>query len=133
MPRILPGRYSKRVRDEVRHSTFLLSLVPYAKACIIRLNKESVYLWTLPMFHACGWTYPWANVFGYTAQVSRFSPWPPLEHRGFLFLCARKSSSCEASNIPTSGITSLIPASRTIALPLPCKQVDHPEVGCIET
>ena len=24
------------------------------------LNPESVYLWTLPMFHCNGWTYPWA-------------------------------------------------------------------------
>ena len=24
------------------------------------LNKESVYLWTLPMFHCNGWTYTWA-------------------------------------------------------------------------
>jgi fatty-acyl-CoA synthase len=24
------------------------------------LNRDSVYLWTLPMFHCNGWTYPWA-------------------------------------------------------------------------
>ncbi len=24
------------------------------------LNRRSVYLWTLPMFHCNGWTYPWA-------------------------------------------------------------------------
>jgi len=24
------------------------------------LSPESVYLWTLPMFHCCGWTYTWA-------------------------------------------------------------------------
>ena len=24
------------------------------------LDRDSVYLWTLPMFHCNGWTYPWA-------------------------------------------------------------------------
>src|ERR1700758_5066151 len=26
------------------------------------LTFDSVYLWTLPMFHCCGWSYPWAVV-----------------------------------------------------------------------
>jgi fatty-acyl-CoA synthase len=26
------------------------------------LGYDSVYLWTLPMFHCCGWSYPWAVV-----------------------------------------------------------------------
>ena len=29
-------------------------------ALAFRLSPESVYLWTLPMFHCCGWTYTWA-------------------------------------------------------------------------
>jgi len=29
-------------------------------ALAFRLVPESVYLWTLPMFHCCGWTYTWA-------------------------------------------------------------------------
>jgi fatty-acyl-CoA synthase len=29
-------------------------------AFTFRLGPESVYLWTLPMFHCCGWTYTWA-------------------------------------------------------------------------
>ena len=29
-------------------------------ALAFRLDAESVYLWTLPMFHCNGWTYPWA-------------------------------------------------------------------------
>jgi fatty-acyl-CoA synthase len=24
------------------------------------MNSDSVYLWTLPMFHANGWCFPWA-------------------------------------------------------------------------
>ncbi|KAF8489608.1 acetyl-CoA synthetase-like protein [Gautieria morchelliformis] len=35
-----------------------------------RLDQESVYLWILPMFHACGWTYPWANVLAYATQIT---------------------------------------------------------------
>jgi fatty-acyl-CoA synthase len=29
-------------------------------ALAFRLSPDSVYLWTLPMFHCCGWTYTWA-------------------------------------------------------------------------
>ena len=29
-------------------------------ALAFKLTAESVYLWTLPMFHCNGWTYPWA-------------------------------------------------------------------------
>ncbi len=29
-------------------------------ALAFRLEPDSVYLWTLPMFHCCGWTYTWA-------------------------------------------------------------------------
>ncbi|MDP4796858.1 MAG: acyl-CoA synthetase [Rhodospirillales bacterium] len=29
-------------------------------ALVFRLGSESVYLWTLPMFHCNGWSYPWA-------------------------------------------------------------------------
>src|SRR5438093_2905693 len=29
-------------------------------ALAFRLTADSVYLWTLPMFHCNGWTYPWA-------------------------------------------------------------------------
>ncbi|EIW86577.1 acetyl-CoA synthetase-like protein [Coniophora puteana RWD-64-598 SS2] len=35
-----------------------------------QMNKESTYLWILPMFHAAGWTYPWANVFACAKQVT---------------------------------------------------------------
>jgi fatty-acyl-CoA synthase len=31
-----------------------------ANALMFRLSFESVYLWTLPMFHCSGWSYPWA-------------------------------------------------------------------------
>src|SRR5258706_9562228 len=31
-----------------------------ANALAFKLDHESRYLWTLPMFHCSGWTYPWA-------------------------------------------------------------------------
>src|SRR4051812_14132603 len=33
------------------------------------LTAESVYLWTLPMFHCSGWSYPWASVAACATQV----------------------------------------------------------------
>src|SRR5258708_36429616 len=33
------------------------------------LAFDSIYLWTLPMFHCCGWSYPWAVVAAGGAQV----------------------------------------------------------------
>jgi acyl-CoA synthetase (AMP-forming)/AMP-acid ligase II len=35
-------------------------LAAVANAFESQLNSDSVYLWVLPAFHACGWTYPWA-------------------------------------------------------------------------
>jgi fatty-acyl-CoA synthase len=33
------------------------------------LGFDSIYLWTLPMFHCCGWSYPWAVVAAGGTQV----------------------------------------------------------------
>jgi len=33
------------------------------------LAFDSIYLWTLPMFHCCGWSYPWAVVAAGGTQV----------------------------------------------------------------
>src|SRR6516165_26802 len=35
----------------------------------IGLTFDSIYLWTLPMFHCCGWSYPWAVVAAGGTQV----------------------------------------------------------------
>ena len=34
------------------------------------MDINSVYLWVLPMFHAVGWTYPWAATFSVSAQIT---------------------------------------------------------------
>ena len=38
-------------------------------ALMFGLNFNSVYLWTLPMFHCSGWSYPWATVAVGATQV----------------------------------------------------------------
>src|SRR5215471_9936288 len=35
----------------------------------VGLTFDSIYLWTLPMFHCCGWSYPWAVVAAGGTQV----------------------------------------------------------------
>ena len=37
-------------------------LAALGNALMFGLNFDSVYLWTLPMFHCSGWSYPWAVV-----------------------------------------------------------------------
>jgi fatty-acyl-CoA synthase len=37
-------------------------LAALSNAVMFGLNFDSVYLWTLPMFHCSGWSYPWAMV-----------------------------------------------------------------------
>lgn len=72
-------------------------LAAIANAYETKLNKESVYLWTLPMFHACGWTYPWANVFGYTAQLfMRSIQYPDIWHH---FLNSGVTHYCAAPTV----------------------------------
>jgi len=34
------------------------------------MGLDSVYLWVLPMFHAGGWTYPWAITFAVSTQIT---------------------------------------------------------------
>ena len=41
------------------------------------MTNNSTYLWVLPMFHAAGWTFPWASTFAFSTQV----PLHRLPHR----------------------------------------------------
>ncbi|EJU01917.1 AMP-dependent synthetase and ligase [Dacryopinax primogenitus] len=45
-------------------------LAAVANAYETKMDLYSIYLWTLPMFHACGWTYPWAITFSFASQVT---------------------------------------------------------------
>lgn len=51
------------------------------------LTGDSVYLWVLPMFHCCGWTFPWAVTAGMGThymlrQVDYTQIWDALLHGG---------------------------------------------------
>jgi fatty-acyl-CoA synthase len=45
------------------------------------LGFDSVYLWTLPMFHCCGWSYPWAVVAVGGTQICLRKVEPPVIFR----------------------------------------------------
>ena len=46
------------------------------------LTAESVFLWTLPMFHCNGWCFPWAVVAvgGHSGLPAQGRTWPGLGH-----------------------------------------------------
>ncbi|THG99460.1 hypothetical protein EW026_g2887 [Hermanssonia centrifuga] len=45
-------------------------LAAIANAYETEMRADSVYLWILPMFHACGWTYPWAITASFATQIT---------------------------------------------------------------
>ena len=47
----------------------------------VGLTFDSNYLWTLPMFHCCGWSYPWAVVATGGTQICLRKVEPPLIFR----------------------------------------------------
>ena len=52
-----------------------------SNAFATELRRDSVYLWTLPMFHCNGWTFPWAvtSVAGTHVCLRRVEPQPIFE------------------------------------------------------
>jgi fatty-acyl-CoA synthase len=61
-------------------------------ALAFRLTPDSVYLWTLPMFHCCGWTYTWAVTAAGATHVClrRVDPaliFPAIRDRRVTHLC----------------------------------------------
>jgi fatty-acyl-CoA synthase len=59
----------------------------------IGMNYETKYLWTLPMFHCNGWTYPWAvtAIAGTHVCLRRVEPpriWEAFEQEGITHYCA---------------------------------------------
>ena len=56
------------------------------------LGVDTVYLWTLPMFHCNGWTFPWAvvaagGVQGCLRKVNPVESWRLIRHEGVNTLC----------------------------------------------
>lgn len=64
-----------------------------AMAYHARLDADSVYLWTLPMFHTNGWCFPWAvtaagAVHRCLRQVDPAQIWQAIAHEGVTHLAA---------------------------------------------
>lgn len=56
-------------------------LTGIANAHETHVTRDSTYLWILPMFHACGWTFPWAITFACATQITlRKVSYPHIWH-----------------------------------------------------
>ncbi|TCD70256.1 hypothetical protein EIP91_004157 [Steccherinum ochraceum] len=86
-------------------------LAALANAYETGMTVDSVYLWVLPMFHACGWTYPWAITAAMSTQitlraVSNPHIWNHFLHSGVTHYCGAPTvqigivSSPEARRVP---------------------------------
>ncbi|KAF8973713.1 hypothetical protein BDZ97DRAFT_1900508 [Flammula alnicola] len=68
-------------------------LAAIANAFEGQMGRASTYLWILPMFHAAGWTFPYANVFAFSTQVTLRTVnytqiWNHLLYSGVTHYCA---------------------------------------------
>lgn len=45
-------------------------LAAIANAIEASLTPDSTYLWVLPIFHACGWCFPWASTLSFSTQLT---------------------------------------------------------------
>jgi fatty-acyl-CoA synthase len=71
------------------------------------LASDSVYLWTLPMFHCNGWCYTWANVAAGATQVClrAFNPervWRLIRDAGVTHLCGAPTVLTALANSPAA-------------------------------
>ncbi|KXN91194.1 Acetate/butyrate--CoA ligase AAE7, peroxisomal [Leucoagaricus sp. SymC.cos] len=69
------------------------------------MNRDSTYLWILPMFHAAGWTYPWASVFACAKQiilrtVDYTQIWHHFLHSGVTHYCGAPTVQISIINHP---------------------------------
>jgi len=84
-------------------------LAAIANAHEAQMNRSSVYLWVLPMFHACGWTYPWAIPFAFSAQITlrTVDPnliWDHLLNSSVTHYCAAPTVQISIVNSPKAKI-----------------------------
>ncbi|GAA5909022.1 uncharacterized protein JCM6883_002582 [Sporobolomyces salmoneus] len=84
-------------------STYLAAV---ANAHEARLDDESVFLWTLPMFHCCGWCYPYATTLAMCTSVclrgvgDYSEVWKGLLERGVTHYCAAPTVQISIVNHP---------------------------------
>lgn len=67
-------------------------LAAMANAYETSMDHDSVYLWILPMFHACGWTFPWSITLAFATQITQRTVdnqliWKHLLHSGVSHYC----------------------------------------------
>ncbi|RPD66601.1 AMP-dependent synthetase and ligase [Lentinus tigrinus ALCF2SS1-6] len=80
-------------------------LAAVANAYETGMNRDSTYLWILPMFHAGGWTFPWAITFAAAAQICLRSVsyphiWNHLINSGVTHYCGAPTVQIGLINAP---------------------------------
>ncbi|KAH9846084.1 acetyl-CoA synthetase-like protein [Lenzites betulinus] len=80
-------------------------LAAVANAYETGMTRDSTYLWILPMFHASGWTYPWAITFAAAAQITLRSVsyphiWNHLLNSGVTHYCGAPTVQIGLINAP---------------------------------
>ncbi|KAI0689436.1 acetyl-CoA synthetase-like protein [Cytidiella melzeri] len=80
-------------------------LAGLANAYETRMTPESVYLWILPMFHASGWTFPWAITASFATQITlrTVDPtkiWYHFMHSGVTHYCGAPTVQISLVNAP---------------------------------
>ncbi|KAJ9480344.1 putative Oxalate--CoA ligase (putative) [Pseudozyma hubeiensis] len=78
-----------------------------ANAFEANITQDSVYLWVLPMFHACGWTYPWAvtaslGTHHTIRKVDNAVIWDALLNHGVSHYCGAPTVQIGLVNHPTA-------------------------------
>jgi len=73
-----------------------------------RLGLDSVYLWTLPMFHTNGWCFPWAvtaagSVHRCLRRVDPEEIWRAIREEGVTHLCAAPTVLLMLADHPSAG------------------------------
>ncbi len=73
----------------------------------LRLGPESVYLWTLPMFHCNGWSYSWGVIAAGATSVTlrKVEPalvWDLIERERVTHLCAAPTVLISLANDPSA-------------------------------
>ncbi len=80
-------------------------LAAVANAFEANITQDSVYLWVLPMFHACGWTFPWAVTASLAThhtirKVDNKVIWDALVNHGVTHYCGAPTVQIGLTNHP---------------------------------
>ncbi|KAK0465419.1 AMP-dependent synthetase and ligase [Desarmillaria tabescens] len=79
-----------------------------------RIDKESTYLWILPMFHAGGWTFPWSSTFAFATQITlRTVNYPQIWNH---FLHSKVTHYCGAPTVQIGIVND--PSARKLTRPI---------------